>query len=302
MNKYLAATALTCLFATSPAFAQSSTATGVGVANSSSSSKSGAVAISGQGGRGGNSSLTINNPANTTSTVNSNVSGTTTQNVNSTVSGTTTQNVNQHVSGATTSNVNSRTEVSGTQTLKNVPSMVAPGLTAAGLETCLGSASGGASVVGFGATFGTTVPDPGCQARLDARTLWAMGLKGAAVARLCIREDIWRSMPDVCAKYTPVVTPAGNPLVAPAPYYMSTEPKAERMGGTSIEVIDGKTGLTRPCDDYNAVRQKCLNWADAPKRTKLAATSSHRPKKTAALPAAVKPAVASVAVEPKKED
>ena len=35
-------------------------------------------------------------------------------------------------------------------------------------------------------SFGTTIPDPACAARLDARTLWSMGLKKAAVARLAL--------------------------------------------------------------------------------------------------------------------
>ena len=69
-----------------------------------------------------------------------------------------------------------------------VPSIVAPGLAAAGLETCLGSVSGGGAFVGTGFSFGTTIPDPGCAARLDARTLWSMGLKKAAVARLCLKD------------------------------------------------------------------------------------------------------------------
>jgi hypothetical protein len=89
------------------------------------------------------------------------------------------------------------------QTIKNVPTAIAPGLTAAGLETCLGSVSGGGAFVGTGFSFGTTIPDPGCAARLDARTLWSMGLKKAAVARLCLTSEIARSMPEVCAQYVP---------------------------------------------------------------------------------------------------
>ena len=81
--------------------------------------------------------------------------------------------------------------------------LFAPGLAAAGLETCLGSVSGGGAFVGTGFSFGTTIPDPGCAARLDARTLWSMGLKKAAVARLCLNGDIYRAMPEVCDKYLP---------------------------------------------------------------------------------------------------
>lgn len=329
--------------AVQPAPVANATATGTGVGIANSSSKSGAVAISGQGGQGGqggssSSSLTINNPANTTSTVNSNISGTTTQNQN--ISGTTTSNVNQNVSGKTTQNINQRVSgttnqntnanvnqnVGGTTTVRNVPSMVAPGLTSAGLETCLGSASGTVSAVGFGIGGGSTYKDEDCTARLDSRTLFAMGLKAAAVARLCQRADIWRSMPDICQQYWPPGLPlpygvaVGYPegYVAPARYgrvsaLMSTTPPVARMGGSSIEVVDGKTGLTRPCDDYNAVRLKCMSWADAPKRTvdaskklnptptvKLASATPHRPKKTVAAPtvATVTPASAPAFVEP----
>jgi hypothetical protein len=308
MNKYLLTTSVLCLLVTTPALAQTATGTGVGVANSESKSAAGAVAISGAGGRGGNSnsSLTINNPANTTSTVNTNLSGTTTSNINSNVSGST----------------RVETVASGTVTTKNVPSMVAPGLAAAGLETCLGSASGTVSLAGVGIGGGSTYRDEDCTARLDARTLYAMGLKAASVARLCARPDIWRSMPDVCQRYWPVgqplpaglvvVTPevtSGYPLVAPRrqinnPNYGYEQPYA--MGGTSIEVIDGKTGLTRPCNEYNSVRLKCLNWADGKGNIKLAA----KPKKSATVVVAVKPAPATAAgnpvtasvATPKKED
>jgi hypothetical protein len=242
MNKLLSAAAL-CLLSTT-ALAQNSTATGVGVGQSESNSAAGAVAVN-RGNGNSSSSLTVNNPANTTSTVNSNVSGTTTSNVNSTLSGTTTSNVNQRLSGST------RTEVSGTQTLKNVPTAFAPSLAAAGIETCLGSVSGGGSIVGFGGSFGTTVPDPGCQARLDARTLWSMGLKGAAVARLCIREDIYRSMPDVCERYRP---PGAAYPVAVAPIVLSAN-------SGPIEVVNGKTGRIGLCNRYDAAGQKCRQWA-----------------------------------------
>ena len=243
------AAALACLAAT-PSYAQNATATGTGVGVSESNSAAGAVAISGAGGRGGNSSLTINNPANTTSTVNSNISGSTTS------------NINQHVSGRT------ETVTSGTQTVKNVPLVAAPGLSSAGLETCLGSASGGVGIAGFGVSGGSTYKDEDCTARLDSRTLFAMGLKGAAVARLCVRPDIWRSMPDICARYWPVGQPypqgivVAAPLVAPSGTYMSA----------TIEVIDGKSGRTRPCSNYSETKQKCHQWADAaPVKRRVAA-------------------------------
>lgn len=340
MNRALTAAALTCLLSTSalaqhkplfdphhaprPAPASQATAVGTGVGIANSTSTSGAIAISGQGGAGGaggssSSSLTINNPANTTSTIDQRISGTTTQNINTSgtttqnvnTSGTTTQNVNQNtnLSGTTTSNVNqsgtttqnlnqtggttntNRVINSGTTTVRAAPSMVAPGLAAAGLETCLGSASGTVSAIGFGIGGGSTYADEGCQARLDSRTLFAYGLKSAAVARLCQRADIWRSMPDVCAQYWPpgMPYPAGivvaAPLIAPSGTYMST----------SIRVIDGRDGVEKDCVNYSAAKQKCYQWAgEAPRRQRIAAITPHRPMTSKP---AVKPSKPSSAVE-----
>ena len=250
-------TLLLCLLLTSDAFSQTATGVGVGTGISSSRSNSAAVAVNqGNGGRAtsnasgnGNSSLTVNGAA---------------------------------IPTTTTSNVNT----SGTSTVKTVPSVFAPGLTAAGLETCLGSVSGGGSVVGTGLTFGTTIPDPGCAARLDSRTLWAMGLKAAAIARLCLQPEIYRSMPDICYQYLPR---AGAPVAAVGfrESYASTNPSG------SIELIDGKTGKPRMCSDYNTSRQRCTMWADGQR-------VHSKPKRTAAV-AAVKPVGASAPAEPKTE-
>ena len=65
------------------------------------------------------------------------------------------------------------------------PTIVAPGLAAAGIETCLGSASGGLSLMGGGITFGSTKVDEGCTIRLLARQLFAFGFKTAALALMC---------------------------------------------------------------------------------------------------------------------
>ena len=218
---------IVCLFAT-PVLAQQATGVGVGVANSASLSRANAVAISGQGGQGGGggsaaSTLNVNNAA---------------------TPATTTANINENVGG--------------TQTLRNVPSVFAPGLTAAGLETCLGSISAGASVVGVGATFGTTIPDPSCSARLDARTLWSMGLRRAAIARLCLTNDIYRSMPEVCNQYEWRRGPDGVP-VALAPE-VAPLGRAAYAGGP-IELIDHKTGALRMCANFDVSRHRCRAWA-----------------------------------------
>jgi hypothetical protein len=157
----------------------------------------------------------------------------------------------------------SNSTVPADQTVKNVPSVFAPGLAAAGLETCLGSVSGGGAIVGTGFSFGSSIPDPSCAARLDARTLWSMGLKKAAVARLCLNSDIYRAMPDVCAIYLP--QPPVRPIHAPAPFaYASaatTAPDEQPYAGGPILLVEGETGKIRLCNDYDEPGQRCRVWA-----------------------------------------
>jgi hypothetical protein len=161
--------------------------------------------------------------------------------------------------------------INGTQTLKNVPTVFAPGLTAAGLETCLGSFSGGVGVVGTGVSFGSTIPDPGCAARLDARTLWSFGLRKAAVARLCLNGDIYKSMPDVCAYYgyhqqvVPQQVGFWDGLFHPQAAGQSVAVQTANAGpindGGPVEVVVARTGAHRLCNDYDAPKHRCRVWA-----------------------------------------
>ena len=68
---------------------------------------------------------------------------------------------------------------------RNMPSVFAPGLAAAGIQSRLGSSSMGRSAGGFGVTFGSTMFDRGCRIRLFARTLNALGSRRAATQILC---------------------------------------------------------------------------------------------------------------------
>ena len=197
--------------------------------------------------------------------------------------------------------ITSNSTVPANQTLKNVPSVFAPGLAAAGLETCLGSVSAGGAFVGTGIGFGTTIPDPACAARLDARTLWSMGLKKAAVARLCLNGDIYRAMPEVCDKYLPRGAP-GHPAPPPVPtrYAQADASEEQPYTGGDIWLVEGATGKTRLCNDYDVAQQSCRVWArtvrhSAPKKK---ATASGEVSHTAALPA---PATAVAETERKSQ-
>jgi hypothetical protein len=79
-----------------------------------------------------------------------------------------------------------------------------------------------------------------------------MGLKKAAVARLCLNSDIYRSMPEVCVRYLPA---EGGALPAPLPIA-----PAAYTGG-DIWLVEGSTGRDRLCTNYDATRQRCRMWA-----------------------------------------
>lgn len=61
-------------------------------------------------------------------------------------------------------------------------------------ETCMGSTSGGVQGASLGVSFGSTWESHGCEARMDARALDAMGMRKAALARLCQGEGNRKAM------------------------------------------------------------------------------------------------------------
>jgi hypothetical protein len=61
-------------------------------------------------------------------------------------------------------------------------------------DTCMGSSSVGAQGVAFGVSIGTTWRDSNCQRLKNSRELAAMGFGQAAVALLCVDEDVSDAM------------------------------------------------------------------------------------------------------------
>ena len=62
------------------------------------------------------------------------------------------------------------------------------------MGTCLGSASGGLQTIGVGFSFGSTKMDDSCNARLDSAHLSALGMRDAAIARLCQLETMAKAI------------------------------------------------------------------------------------------------------------
>jgi hypothetical protein len=81
-----------------------------------------------------------------------------------------------------------------TSRLVTPPAIAAASLTAAGIEACLGSVSGGGSFMGGGFTFGTTTKDDDCNRRLYARQLYNMGYPEAAIAIQCLSPEVSYAM------------------------------------------------------------------------------------------------------------
>lgn len=287
MKRLMTATALACLIA-SPALAQSATGTGIGVSGSNSES----AAQSNNAGIGNSNATGVGTGVAT--------SGSTS------ASGALAAGNQVNISSPATQTINSNSRVSGSTTVKTNPSL-ALGLAAAGLETCLGSASGGLSLAGFGAVGGSTYTDEGCQARLDSRTLWSYGLKGAAVARLCSRADMWRAMPLECERYWPpgVPYPAGIVAAAPAQYGLPVRAlMSADAGGGSIRVIDGRDGVEKDCLNYSTTKQKCYQWSGEPLHRSMVRTATVTPRANVQKPEriVVKPKPPSAVAKPAEKN
>jgi len=200
MKKIFLITAMLAAFGGAQATELTSTSQGQAQgAKATASSSTESQSWSAASNQGNSQNITFTSPEQSTSnvvyggsqTVNQNVSGKTettvinkgeqTVNNNQTVNGKT----EQVVSGGTNSTVH---QTFGTQTIKNTPSVSGPPLTASN-DTCMGSASGSANGPGFGISLGKTYTDANCVMLKNAREMWNMGMKAAAMARMCMDED-----------------------------------------------------------------------------------------------------------------
>lgn len=159
-----------------------------------------ALAVSGAYAQNTNTNNNLNG-SNSTSTTNANQDSSNRTTVDavsgsSSISGSnSTSNGNANSQGNNTNNIifpatPTKTEttinqhVSGTQTLKNVPSVNGPPLTTSN-DTCMGSTSGSINGPGFGVGLGTTWTDDNCVMLKNSRELWNMGMKAASMALMC---------------------------------------------------------------------------------------------------------------------
>ena len=108
-----------------------------------------------------------------------------------------TSNVSSTVSSNnTTTDTSSTTTNNGAGAGKPIPppSAISPSYMSNGVETCLQGASGSISTSVVGISGGKFKADDNCNRRRDTKVLSDLGMKVAAVARMCQDLDVWRSM------------------------------------------------------------------------------------------------------------
>jgi hypothetical protein len=98
------------------------------------------------------------------------------------------QNTNNVTGGY--GNLNTNTPGTTTAKIYSVPTMYAPGLTAAGSDVCLGSASASVSILGLGLAGGGTYVDDNCVLLKNSQRMAALGFVNAAVVMLLSNKDI----------------------------------------------------------------------------------------------------------------
>lgn len=129
------------------------------------------------------------NQANSTAVaISGNTSQTQSPSVTGTVTATPTSDSIAVVNFNSPSNTTSKVEYSGTQTIKNTPSVNGPMLTTSN-DTCMGSTSGSFNVAGLGIGGGTTHVDENCKILKNSRELWNRGMQAASMALMCLDPD-----------------------------------------------------------------------------------------------------------------
>lgn len=196
------------------------TATGVSSESSSSGNHTdvGPITNTAQGGRGGsvgNTAISGGNSANTNSLTTGASSATTGEITNTNSTGASTASVGGLSTGASTSSSentldNSSVNLSSNQASGNsvsvegdsyvhearripVNTAYAAPLTS-GIDTCLGSATGGVQTGVLGISLGSTKRDRNCERIKLSRELFAMGMREGAIQLLCQDGDVRRAM------------------------------------------------------------------------------------------------------------
>ena len=138
---------------------------------------------------------TINQTVNTTSNITTNNTNT---NINTSTSTNTNTNTNNTTIDSTANNTNTNVNTNDSNIIQAVisppPSAIAPSIQSGGNDTCTVSYSAAVQTQILGVSGGGHVRDLNCERLKNAKTLYNMGMKVAAVALMCQEETVYKAM------------------------------------------------------------------------------------------------------------
>lgn len=140
---------------------------------------------------------TVNQTVNTTSNI---TTDNTNRNINTTTSNNTNTNTNTNNttidSTATNTNTNTNNNTSDItqEVITAPPSAIAPSIQSGGNDTCTISYSAAVQTQIIGMSGGGHVRDLNCERLKNAKTLYNMGMKVAAVSLMCQEESVYKAM------------------------------------------------------------------------------------------------------------
>ena len=143
------------------------------------------------------STVTQNINQTTNSNINQTIDQTINQTTNSTINSTannTNTNTNDTTINSTANNTNNNNSNVTQEITSPPPSAIAPTIQSGGNDTCTVTYSAAVQTQILGASGGGHVRDLNCERLKNAKTLYNMGMKVAAVALMCQDESVWRAM------------------------------------------------------------------------------------------------------------
>lgn len=140
---------------------------------------------------------TINQTINSTSNITTN---NTNRNINTSTSTNTNNNTNNTTIDSTTNNTNTNTNNNNNtsditqEVISPPPSAIAPSIQSGGNDTCTVSYSAAVQTQILGVSGGGHIRDLNCERLKNAKTLYNMGMKVAAVSLMCQEETVFKAM------------------------------------------------------------------------------------------------------------
>ena len=148
-----------------------------------------------------NTNVNTNTSTNTNHNINSgeqtinNNNNTTSNNTNNNVNTSTSDNTNRNIQSGTMTNINKNENDTTIRQISPPPTAVAPAMMSGGNnDLCTTGTSGAVQTQILGVSSGGTVRDLNCERLKNAKTLYDMGMKVAAVATLCQDRRVFDAM------------------------------------------------------------------------------------------------------------